>query len=176
MPINPCTSPSTLFDGIAAVASESMLLYRGLKNRYRPELVDDSWNAGTDFTDCPGAALLYAQTSRGVLIVVDIDYDDNAVPQRVREASWPEREAKRFIIRRRFDDDIVAVFLAKELRTRLRREGYRNASFTTKARVLRVVLDDELRRHSLRRRLGLGSEFVDRVSSHEQGWVNSGER
>jgi hypothetical protein len=67
-----------------------MRLYRGLKNVYRPELVDDSWHAGTDFTDCPAAALLYAQSSRGVLIVIDIEHDPLTVPQRVREASWQD--------------------------------------------------------------------------------------
>ena len=85
-----------------------MRLYRGLKNVYRPELVDDSWHAGTDFTDCPAAALLYAQSSRGVLIVIDIEHDPLTVPQRVREASWQERSAKRFIVRRRFDDSSQA--------------------------------------------------------------------
>lgn len=153
-----------------------MRLYRGLKNPYRPELVDDSWHAGADFTDCPAAALLYAQCSRGVLLVVDVEYDETAVPQRVREASWPDRHAKRFILRRRFDDSIIAIFPAKDLRAHLRREGHRNAAFATKARVLRAVIDDELRRRQLRSKLDLGSELLDRVSSHEQGWVDSRER
>lgn len=153
-----------------------MRLFRGLKNPYRPELVDDSWTSGTDFTDCPAAALLYAQSTRGVLVVVELEYDELAVPQPICEASWPEREAKRFIVRRRFDDDIVAIFQAKDLRARLRREGHRNAQFAVKARVLRAVIDDELRRRELRPKLDLGSEFGDRVSSYEQGWVSSRER
>lgn len=162
--------------GFAAVASYSMRLYRGLKNPYRPELVDGSWTSGTDFTDCPGAALSYAQSSRGVLVVVDIDCDENSVPQRVRTASWPDREAKRFIVLRRFDDSIVAIFEAKDLRTRLRREGHRNSSFAARARILRAVIDDELRRRALRSKLDLGSGFDDRVNSHEQGWGSSRER
>lgn len=176
MAIAACTLPSTLLDRIAAVASPSMRLFRGLRNPYRTELVDDSWTSGADFTDCPAAALLYAQSTRGVLLVVDIEYDELAVPQRVWEASWPEREAKRFLVRRRFDEDIVAIFQAKDLRARLRREGHRNAAFATKARVLRAVIDDELRRQALRSKLDVGSELGDRVSSYEQGWVSSRER
>lgn len=124
----------------------------------------------------PAAALLYAQSTRGVLLVVDIEHDELAVPQRICGASWPEREAKRFVVRRRFDDDIVAIFQAKDLRARLRREGHRNASFATKARVLRAVIDDELRRRALRSKLDPGSEFGDRVSSYEQERVSSRER
>ncbi len=167
MVIATCPLSSTLVDGIAAVASTSMRLFRGLKNPYRPELVDDSWTSGTDFTDCPAAALLYAQGSRGVLLVAEFEYDELAVPQRIHEASWPEREAKRFLVRRRFDDDIAAIFQAKDLRARLRREGHRNASFATKARVLRGVIDDELRERALRSKLDPQSEFGDRVSSYE---------
>jgi hypothetical protein len=162
--------------GMAAVASSSMRFYRGLNNPYRPELVDRSWTSGTDFTDCPAAALLYAQSSRGVLVVIELEYNESDAPQRVHEASWPERNAKRFIVRRQFDNDIVAIFQAKELRARLRREGHRNAPFATKARALRSIIDDELRRRALRSKLDLGSEFEDRASSHEQGWVSSRER
>lgn len=176
MSIATCILSSTLVDGIAAVASPSMRLFRGLKNPYRPELVDGSWASGADFTDCPAAALLYAQSSRGVLLVVELEYDKMAVPQRICEASWPEREARRFIVRRSFDDDIVAIFQAKDLRARLRGEGHRNASFATKARVLRAVIDDELRRRALRSKLALGSVVGDRVSSYEQERVSSRER
>ena len=51
--------------GNLAVASEPMRLYRGLKNPYRPELVNVNRSGGTDFTDCPATALLYARSSRG---------------------------------------------------------------------------------------------------------------
>ena len=153
-----------------------MRLYRGLKNPYRPELVDHRWSAGTDFTDCPAAALLYAQSSRGVVIVIDVEHDETAIPLRVREALWPERDAKRFIVRHCFDDVIAAIFQAKDLRARLRREGHRNAPYATKARVLRVVIDDELRQRALRSRIALASEFRDRVTLREQGRVLSRER
>ncbi len=153
-----------------------MRLYRGLKNPYRPALVDARWVSGTDFTDCPAVALLYAQSSRGTLIVVDIDYDEDSVPRKVFQALWPEREARRYVIRGRFDDLIAAVFPAKELRTRLRRERLRNALHATKARVLRAVIDDELRHRALRRQLALRSEIIERVGSHEHGRASSHER
>jgi len=144
-----------------------MRLYRGLNKPYRPELVDDSWRSGTDFTDCPAVALVYAQSSRGVLVVVDVEHDESVVPRQVSEASWPERDAKRFILLGRFDDVITAVFPAKDLRTRLRREGHRNALHATKARVLRAVIEDELQVRDLRSQLGLRSESAERLGSHE---------
>ena len=147
-----------------AVTFRWMRLYRGLKNPYRPELVDESWRSGSDFTDCPAVALSYAQGSRGVLVVVDIE---TSRPRTISEASWPEREAKRFILWGRFDEHIVDVCQAKDLRTRLRREGHRNSVQTAKSRVLRAVIDDELRLRALRSKLDLRSEVVDRVSPHE---------
>ncbi len=141
-----------------------MRLYRGLKSSYRPELVDESWRSGSDFTDCPAVALGYAQGSRGVLVVVDIE---TSRPRTISEASWPEREAQRFILWGRFDEHIVDVYRAKDLRTRLRREGHRNSAQTAKARVLRTVIDDELRLRALRSKFDLRSEVIDRVSPHE---------
>jgi len=57
-----------------------MRLYRGVKNPYRAELVHTvhtTPRSGTDFIDCPATALLYAQGSRGVLVVVDISVEDD---------------------------------------------------------------------------------------------------
>lgn len=139
-----------------------MRLYRGLKNPYRPERVDDSRRSGTDFTDCPATAMLYAQSSRGVLVVVDVGgNEDDLPPRRVSKEFWLDREAQRFMLWGRFDDLITIVLSAKDLRMRLRREGVRNAA------LLRAVIDDELRLRALRSKLGSRSEFVDRVSSHE---------
>lgn len=132
-----------------------MRIYRGLKNPYRPELVDASRLSGTNFTDCPAVALLYAQSSRGVVLVVDIDDDEDDVPRRISTASWPERDARRFILWGGFDDCIAAVFRAKDLRTRLRREGHRNALHSAKARLLRAVIEDELRQRALDSQLDL---------------------
>jgi hypothetical protein len=152
----------------AAVVSCAMRLYRGLKNPYRPELVDQSQRVGTDFTDCPATALLYAQGSRGALVVVDIAVTDgeDLAPDRVTKALWLDRQAQRFIMWGRFDDVIVAVFQAKDLRTRLRREGLRNAAHARKTSVLRAVIDDDLQRRALHE-LGLRSEFDDRTTFHE---------
>lgn len=150
-----------------AVASYSMRLYRGLKNPYRPERVDDSRRSGTDFTDCPATALLYAQSSRGVLVVVDVGgNEDDLPPSRVSKEFWLEREAQRFMLWGRFDDLLTVVLPAKDLRMRLRREGVRNAAHARQGRLLRAVIDDELRLRALRSKLGSQSEFVDRVTSH----------
>jgi hypothetical protein len=153
-----------------------MRLYRGLKNRYRPERVDAGRFSGTDFTDCPAIALLYAQSSRGVILVADLDDDEATAPHRICAASWPEREAQRFILWGRFDDFITAVFPATDLRTLLRREGRRNAPVAAKSRLLRAAIDDELRVRALRSQLAPRSDIADRSTSYEQAWVISHER
>ena len=146
-----------------------MRLYRGLKNPYRPELVNAGRYAGTDFTDCPATALLYARSSRGVLLVVDIatDEDQAPAPARVTKELWLDRASSRFMLWGRFDDHIIANFPAKELRTSLRRERLRNAAHASKAYALRAIIDDELRLRSLRAQLASRSEIAERVSSYE---------
>ena len=145
-----------------------MRLYRGLKNPYRPELVHTTRRSGTDFTDCPATALLYAQGSRGVLIVVDINVDeDEPGPMRVTKELWLDRQASRFMIWGHFDDVITTVLPAKNLRTRLRLERLRNAPRETKTHALRAVIDQDLRERALRSKLASRSELVDRTSSHE---------
>ncbi|HVN34544.1 MAG TPA: hypothetical protein VMU96_04715 [Casimicrobiaceae bacterium] len=146
-----------------------MRLYRGLKNPYRPDLVVTSRLAsGTDFTDCPATALLYAQGARGVLLVVDIDTNEKtSLRARVTKELWLDAEAERFMLWGRFDDRITAIFSAKDLRTRLRRERPRNAAHAAKSYALRAIIDDELRSRSLRAKLAERSEMFDRASSHE---------
>jgi hypothetical protein len=155
--------------GLLAVASDSMRLYRGLKNPYRPGLVVTSRLAsGTDFTDCPATALLYAQGSRGVLLVVDIDTDDKtSLRTRVTKELWLGAESERFMLWGRFDDRITAIFSAKDLRTRLRQERLRNAAHAAKSYALRAIIDDELRSQSLRAKLAERSERFDRACSRE---------
>jgi hypothetical protein len=154
--------------GNLAVASNTMRLYRGLKNPYRSELVNRTRHAGTDFTDCPATALLYARSSRGVLLAVDVDIDDDqAVPARVTKELWLDKSSSRFMLWGRFDDLIVASFLAKDLRTRLRRERLRNAAHASKAYALRAIIEDELRVRSLREKLASRSEITERVSFYE---------
>lgn len=149
-----------------------MLLYRGLKNPYRPELVNaNRRSGGSDFTDCPATALLYARSSRGVLLVVDVDFatdDDLApLPLRVTKEFWLDRASTRFMLWGRFDDLIIASLPAKDLRTRLRREQLRNAAHASKAYALRAIIDDELRVRALRAQLASRSEIAERVSSYE---------
>jgi hypothetical protein len=155
--------------GNLAVASSAMRLYRGLKNPYRPELVDASRRSGTDFTDCPATALLYARSSRGVLLVVDFDGDDDRapVPARVTKELWLDKSSSRFMLWGTFDDRIIACFPAKDLRARVRHEGLRNATHASKAYALRAIINDELRFRSLRAQLVPRSEFAERVSSYE---------
>ena len=144
-----------------------MRLYRGVKSWYRPERVDAGRFSGTNFTDCPAIALLYAQSPRGAVLVADLDDDEATTPHRISAASWPEREAQRFILWGRFDDVITAVFPAKDLRTRLRREGRRNAPVTAKSRLLRAVIDDELQVRALLSQLAPRSDIADRSTSYE---------
>lgn len=158
--------------GFLAVASDSMRLYRGLKNPYRPDLVVTSRLASvtdfTDFTDCPATALLYAQGSRGVLLVVDIDTSEKtSLRSRVTKELWLDAASARFMLWGRFDDRITAIFSAKDLRTRLRQEQLRNAAHVAKSYALRAIIDDELRSRSLRAKLAERSEMFDRVSFYE---------
>ena len=152
-----------------AVASDSMRLYRGLKNPYRTELVASSRLAsGTDFTDCPATALLYAQGPRGVLLVVDIDTSEQtSLRARVSKELWIGAPSERFMLWGRFDDRLTAIFPAKDLRTRLRQERLRNAAHAAKSYALRRIIDDELRSRALRAKLAERSEMFDRVTSHE---------
>ncbi len=154
--------------GNLAVASNPMRLYRGLKNPYRSELVDAGRRSGTDFTNCPATALLYARSSRGVLLVVDLDIDDDqAAPARVTKELWLDRASSRYMLWGRFDDLIIASFPAKDVRTRLRREPLRNAAHASKSYALRTIIDGELRVRSLRAQLASRSQIAERVSSYE---------
>lgn len=60
-------------------------LYRGMSKSYRPGMVGAGQGPlyGTDFTDCPFAALAFAKGSRGVVIVLDIS--DNGLSTKVSE-------------------------------------------------------------------------------------------
>jgi hypothetical protein len=116
-----------------------MRLYRGLTKPYKPENVAaDGWSR-TDFTDCPATALCYARTSRGVLLVVEVSKSP-----RVTEKLWLGPTEKRFMIWGPFDDSIVAQILAKDLRSRIRREGLRGADNSRKASLLRLIIDERL--------------------------------
>jgi hypothetical protein len=126
-----------------------MRLYRGLKEPYRPEKVVPPPGhrfGGTDFTDCPLAALRYANARRGVLLVLDAPPDT----LRVTEELWfPGAAARRFMAWGKFDKFLTAVLPAKNLRAFIRAKGVAGQSDEYKAMVLeraiRERLDDAVR-------------------------------
>jgi hypothetical protein len=152
-----------------------MRLYRGLKNPYRPDLVTPAGHSGTDFTDCPAVALCYAQGARGVVLAVDIDLDEFG-PAKVTQEHWLRRDAKRFMIWGRFDQFITAVIPAKNLRTRLRRQGLRNAPDDDKAYLLRAFIAQELNDQRSLLKRAPRSDIGDWVIFREQPRVISRER
>jgi len=154
-----------------------MRLYRGLKTLYRPERVDASrFAGGTDFTDCPAIALRYAQGSRGVVLVIDIDPDELHPAASLTQELWLVPEAKRFMFWGRFDQFLAAVIPAKDLRTQLRLRGVRSASDEDKAVILRAFIARELRDRQLRSQLNPRSDVALWTTSGEQGRVDSRER
>ncbi len=111
-----------------------MRLYRGLDEPYKPESVCEAGKAlhdGTNFTDCPYAALCYARSGRGVLLVIEVPPE---LEPKVREEVWLGEFAKRFIIWGRFDALIVATFPAKELRAELKSKRMMRSSVKDPAR------------------------------------------
>jgi hypothetical protein len=123
-----------------------MRLYRGLKEPYKPEkcaarISEPARLQGTNFTDCPYRALLYAEGPRGVVLVVDIGPDD---PVKVSEELWLGAKAKRLMIWNVFDQYIKAVFPAKELRSEVRRKGIQSLSDQDKGAILKNVIEQRL--------------------------------
>jgi hypothetical protein len=154
-----------------------MRLYRGLKNPYRPERVDPSrFAGGTDFTDCPAVALRFAQGSRAVVLVVDIDPDQHLPAAKLTQEFWFVPDAKRFMLWGRFDQFLTAIIPAKDLRAQLRLRGARSASDDTKAVILRAFIARELRDQQLRSQLAPRSDVTAWLTSREQAWVSSRER
>lgn len=116
-----------------------MRLYRGLDKPYRLAEVRariQETRQGTNFTDCPYTALLYARGSRGVLLVADVPPDAAIL---VTEELWLNTAAKRFMIWGPFDEYIVAVIPAKELRAEVPRR--RSLSDADKAIIVRNVIE-----------------------------------
>jgi len=121
-------------DGPDSVApARPRRLYRGLTRSYDPRLVNTDRRSGTNFTDCPFAALSYAVGTKGVILIVDAPEDS----PRITEEMWLNTAAKRHMIHGAFDDLLVGQFLAKDLRARLRRKGIVNASNQEKTVILR---------------------------------------
>jgi hypothetical protein len=124
-----------------------MRLYRGLAEPYRPEKIAVYRKKSGDlpnFTECPFAALGYAQGGRGVLLVLDVPGD---VAERVvHEQLWLRSDTKRLQIWGNFDAFVVAVLSAKELRAELKRRGMSKLAVTDFDRswTLRRVIDSKL--------------------------------
>ncbi len=113
-----------------------MRLYRGLKERYRPDKVVSPPRQrlyGTDFTDCPLTALRYAHARRGTVIVLYIQPDK----LRLTQEFWLGMRAKRFKAWGKFDAFITAVLPAKDLRALIRVKGVANAGDEYQALELR---------------------------------------
>lgn len=120
-------------------------LYRGLSRPYRPEQVDTKELLhGTNFTDCPMAALAYAPGRNGVLLIVDVPDDaevgmsdaiwslDGSGPSRVMLWGCP------------FDPYIVAEVPAKELRAEVRKRVVITLPDSEKGRILVRYLEQRI--------------------------------
>jgi hypothetical protein len=123
-----------------------MRLYRGLKKPYKPEKCAARISApaqlqGTDFTDCPYTALLYAHGPRGVVLVVDVGPGD---PVQVSEELWLGMKAQRIMVWGIFHQFIRAVFPAKELRAEVRSKGIQSLSDQDKGTILKHVIEQRL--------------------------------
>jgi hypothetical protein len=133
-------------------------LYRGLKEPHRPEKVvslPGQRDTGTDFTDCPLAALRYANARRGVVLILDVPPDT----LKVSEELWLGMgNARRYMVWGRFDKFIIAVLPAKELRALIRVMGVAGATDEYKALVLRRKIQERLDHASREPRSGSASD------------------
>lgn len=124
-----------------------MRLYRGLRERYRPELIvptPGTTPVGTDFTDCPLTALRYANAPRGVVLVLDVPTEVIDGRKFTEELWLGMGRAKRFMAWGRFDEFITAVLAAKELRALVRVKGVASLGDEYKAALLRRTIKDRL--------------------------------
>ncbi len=120
-------------------------LYRGLSRAYRPGQVDEKELLhGTNFTDCPMAALAYARGPNGVLLVVDVPEDAEI---RMSDAIWSfdgSRPRRVMLWGFPFDPYIVAEIPAKELRAQIRKKGVRTLPDSEKGRILARYLEQRI--------------------------------
>lgn len=136
-----------------------MRLYRGMRKAYTPSKVSTSkFRDGTDFSDCPAAAMCYAQGSRGVLLVLDVPAEAMEPGGGVTEELWglDDDGPKRFMVWGRFDEWLVATYAAKDLRAQLRERGLRNASHDDKSVTLKHLVREDLRRRERQVRTAAG--------------------
>ena len=144
--------PWALADGL--IRGNGVRLYRGLKETCRSEQ-RPAGLVGVYFTDCPSTAALYAYGRRGQVLVLDIPDD---------EAQLRVRKAERLIARERFDDYIVGIIPAKELRRRARARAIGAMPDRYKSDILKWAIDDALRRASALPILSLGGDQEELAS------------
>jgi len=110
---------------------------------------------GGVFHGLPSSAALYAYGRRGQVLVLDIPDD---------EAQLRVRKAERLIARERFDDYIVGIIPAKELRRRARARAIGAMPDSYKSDILKWAIDDALRRASALPILSLGGDQEELAS------------
>lgn len=138
-PVQPVEPDSAGIDEEPPSESASLVrLYRGLTETYDPDRPPRD-QSGTDFTDCPLAALSYAKGSKGVVLVIGVDTSD----KRVHEGLWVGPKIKRYLVRK-YQDFVVAVIPAKELRAQIRRKGVASTTDDYKAEVLRAYIEQRV--------------------------------
>lgn len=120
-----------------------MRLYRGLTKQYKPEQRPHGLE-GVNFTDNPYDALLYARGRQGQFLVLDVP--DNEDEMRVRKALWLNDHAERLMVFGPFDQYIVGIIPAKELRKIIRGKGMAAMSDDYKTEVLESAIDQALSR------------------------------
>jgi hypothetical protein len=138
VPIQPGDSDSTnpLAEASPSETSAVVRLYRGLKEPYDPDRPSRDPMSGADFTDCPLTALSYAGGAKGVVLVVDVD----TAGKHVSEGLWVGPKVQRYLVRQ-YQDFVVAVIPAKELRAQVRRKGVASTTDDYKAEVLRAYIE-----------------------------------
>jgi hypothetical protein len=140
MPIQPGDPDSQGVSVRSAGESSTVVrLYRGLKEQYDPNRPSRDPRSGTDFTDCPLAALSYASGRKGVVLVVDVD----TTGKHVSEALWVGPKIRRYLVRQ-YQDFVVAVIPANELRAQTRRKGVTSTTDKYKAEVLRTYIEKRI--------------------------------
>ncbi len=123
-----------------------MLLYRGISKKYKPSLVNLDKN-GTDFTECPLVALLYARGTNGYVIV--LNYEEEQRKIKVTREYWGEQKASRFIVWNKFDDCILKIIPAKVLRKTIRAKGINQLCDTSKSTILTKKIKEEMMKIAL---------------------------
>lgn len=116
----------------------TLRLYRGINEKYKSAKVNAT--NGTNFTDCPFRATLFAGGRNGYLLVVDAPTGQR--PSVVTEELYLSGEGgpKRFMIWKKFDSYLLAIIPAKEIRARLREEGCGRLCDADKGQTLKNII------------------------------------